>query len=88
DDRRKLQAILAGASGAMTGLGYFLDTFVAGAVPARAAFAIAILIGLWVVLPKALLAARRLRPDMNLLMTVAVVGAIGLGDWLEAASVA
>ena len=40
------------------------------------------------VLPKALLAARRLRPDMNLLMTVAVGGAIGLGDWLEAASVA
>lgn len=87
DRRRKLQAVLAGVSAAMTGLGYLLDTFGAGAMPSRAAFASAILIGLWVVLPKALLAARRLRPDMNLLMTVAVVGAVGLGDWLEAASV-
>lgn len=80
DGRRKLQAVLAGTGGAMTGLGYLLDTFGAGALPARVAFAAAILIGLWVVLPKALLAARRLRPDMNLLMTVAVIGAIGLGD--------
>lgn len=87
DGRRKLQATLAGISGAMTGLGYLLDTFGAGLVLSRAAFAAAILIGLWVVLPKALLAVRRLRPDMNLLMTVAVVGAITLGDWLEAASV-
>ncbi len=87
DRRRKLQAVLAGVSAAMTGLGYLLDTFGAGPVPSRAAFAAAILIGLWVVLPKALLAARRVRPDMNLLMTVAVVGAVILGDWLEAASV-
>lgn len=87
DGHRKLQAAMVGASGAMTGLGYLLDMAGTGPVPSRAAFAAAILIGLWIVLPKALLAARRLRPDMNLLMTVAVIGAIGLGDWLEAASV-
>lgn len=87
DGRRRRQATLAGASGIMTGLGYLLDTFGAGSVPSRAAFAVAILVGLWIVLPKALLAARRLRPDMNLLMTVAVIGAIALGDWLEAATV-
>ncbi len=46
-----------------------------------------ILTGAWWVFPKALYAARKLRPDMNLLMTVAVLGAIGLGEWLEAASV-
>ena len=47
----------------------------------------AILAGAWLIFPKALYAARKLRPDMNLLMTVAVLGAIGLGEWLEAASV-
>ena len=44
--------------------------------------------GAWYVIPKALLAARRLRPDMNLLMVTAVVGAIILGDLFEAATVA
>ncbi|MDR3570167.1 MAG: heavy metal translocating P-type ATPase [Syntrophobacteraceae bacterium] len=46
-----------------------------------------ILAGGWFVLPKALYAARKLKADMNLLMTVAVVGAIFLGKWLEAGSV-
>ncbi len=47
----------------------------------------ALLAGGWLIFPKALYAARKLKPDMNLLMTVAVLGAIGLGEWLEAASV-
>lgn len=41
----------------------------------------------WFVFPKAWLALRRLRPDMNLLMTIAVAGAIGIGEWFEAATV-
>lgn len=41
----------------------------------------------WFVAPKALLALRRLRPDMNLLMSVAAVGAMILGEWFEAATV-
>ena len=44
--------------------------------------------GLRFVLRKAWISAVRLRPDMNLLMTVAIVGAIALGEWFEAASVA
>jgi Cd2+/Zn2+-exporting ATPase len=44
--------------------------------------------GAWYVLPKALLAARRLRPDMNFLMVTAVIGAIIIGEQFEAAMVA
>ncbi len=60
----------------------------AGAPPlAVALYVAAIVSGGWFILPKALYAAKKLRPDMNLLMVLAVFGAIGLGQWLEAASV-
>ncbi|UWQ19702.1 cation-translocating P-type ATPase [Jannaschia sp. M317] len=51
-------------------------------------FLLAIVFGAWLVAPKAWSAARRLSPDMNLLMVVAVAGAIGLGEFFEAATVA
>ena len=54
----------------------------------KALYLIAIITGSWFVVPKAWLALRRLRPDMNFLMTLAVVGAIGIGEWFEAATVA
>ncbi len=41
----------------------------------------------WFVLPRAWFALRRFSPDMNLLMTVAVIGAIGIGEWFEAGAV-
>jgi len=44
--------------------------------------------GAWYVLPKALQSARRLRPDMNFLMVAAVIGALIIGEWFEAATVA
>ncbi|SFJ43194.1 heavy metal translocating P-type ATPase [Planctomicrobium piriforme] len=50
-------------------------------------YGIACLAGVWLVLPKAWLALRSLRPDMNLLMTVAVLGAIAINQWFEAAAV-
>jgi len=54
---------------------------------ARLLYGLGIAAGIWHVLPKAWLAARRLRPDINLLMTVAVVGAMAIGEWFEAAVV-
>jgi len=54
----------------------------------RLLYLLAIVAGGWFVAPKALNALRRFAPDMNLLMTIAVLGALGIGDWLEAALVA
>lgn len=61
----------------------------AHAVPfaARALYFTAIGAGSWFVVPKAWFSLRRLRPDMNLLMTIAVVGAAIIDEWLEAALV-
>jgi len=41
----------------------------------------------WFVFPKAWLALRRLTADINLLMCIAVVGAVAIGQWFEAAVV-
>lgn len=50
-------------------------------------YGLAIIAGAWFVVPKALHAARALRADMNLLMTLAVIGALAIGEWFEAATV-
>ncbi len=55
---------------------------------ARALYASGILSGVWFVAPKAWYAAKTIRPDMNLLMTIAVTGAVVIGEWFEAATVA
>jgi len=77
-----LQGALHGSWRAALGLGDF-----AVAPVVMAAAVVAIVAGGWFVLPKALNAARHLRPDMNLLMVVAVIGAAAIGEWLEAATV-
>ena len=52
-----------------------------------AAYALAIVFGGRYVVVKAWYAARGLRPDMDLLMVIAVSGAVGIGEWFEAATV-
>jgi len=56
--------------------------------PEIAAYAISAALGARFVVVKAWFAARNLRPDMHLLMTVAVIGAMAIGEWFEAATVA
>tara|TARA_R110002111_G_scaffold67_2_gene636 strand:- start:65905 stop:68106 length:2202 start_codon:yes stop_codon:yes gene_type:complete len=57
-------------------------------LPVRLQYLAAILTGIWFVLPKAWFAFKRLRPDMNLLMCLAVIGALFIDEWFEAAAVA
>ena len=56
-------------------------------VPEIVAYFAAALLGARFVIVKAWFAARNLRPDMHLLMTVAVLGAMAIGEWFEAATV-
>jgi len=83
-----LTAMLVAASGLSTGAGLLLQwtEFRAGWQP-DAAFLVAILSGGWIVVPKALRSLRSLSLDMNVLMTVAVIGAVGIGQHAEGAAV-
>lgn len=56
--------------------------------PEIAAYLAAVVFGGRFVAVKAWYAVRNLRPDMNLLMLVAVLGAVIIGEWFEAATVA
>jgi Cd2+/Zn2+-exporting ATPase len=102
DNHQKVQTILTIASGICVVIGFGLHVALTGSFSAAlkegsaanaplaaiTAYLLAIALGGRFVVVKAWYAAQRLRPDMNLLMTIAVAGAIGIGDWLEAATVA
>lgn len=53
----------------------------------RGLYAAGVIAGAWYVAPRGWIALRRLRPDMNLLMTIAVIGAVAIGEWFEASAV-
>lgn len=79
-----VHALYAGSVGAALGV-----TAAEAPLPlvAKLLYALSVLSGIWFFLPKAWFAILRLRPDMNLLMTVAVTGAMAIGEWAEAATV-
>lgn len=56
--------------------------------PTLILYILAIVISGWHVGIRGWRALLRLRPDMNMLMSIAIIGAMILGEWLEAASVA
>lgn len=102
DKRPHAQALLTAASGLFIIVGVSLHAWLTGnlwaafgiagsevpPIASMAAYVVAIAFGGRYVVVKAWYAARRLSPDMNLLMTVAVIGAVVIGQWLEAATVA
>lgn len=81
-----IHASQAGGFAAALGGGEQYDTY-SISLTVRGLYLTAILCGVWMVLPKAWHALRSLRPDMNLLMVVAVAGAVVIGEWFEAATV-
>ena len=81
-----LHVLLAGSVLAALGSeGMGLSSEVPGMI--RVIYSVAIIAGAWYVVPKAWYSLFRLRPDMNLLMTLAVMGAVAIGEWFEAAVV-
>jgi len=100
--REKHRELLCGASGAAAVLAFVLHGAISGfaaalfagetggatPIPAELLYSVAILAGLWPLMAKARYALFSLRPDINLLVVVAVLGAIALGNWFEAALVA
>jgi Cd2+/Zn2+-exporting ATPase len=78
-----------GVSGVFVALGWLLSA--AGAEWADAAsvvcFAVAIAAGGWITARRALASVSARALDMNVLMTIAVIGAVLLGEWAEGAMV-
>lgn len=88
DPDRRWRQIAVLLSGALTGIGLLFEWLhVPLAILPEATFALAIIIGSTLILPKAWRALRRLSLDMNVLMTVAVSGAIAIGQYSEGAAV-
>jgi Cd2+/Zn2+-exporting ATPase len=79
--------ILTAASGLLTLLGFALALAGATRAASWSLYGAAILAGGWLVARKAYFAVRSLSLDINVLMSLAVVGALAIGDWLEGATV-
>ena len=85
---QRRRAIAVATSGALTGFGLIVHWLELGPEWPHVAFFVgAIVSGGCFIFPKAVAAARRFSPDMNLLMTIAVIGAAIIGEWSEAAAV-
>jgi Cd2+/Zn2+-exporting ATPase len=84
-DRR---ARLAIAAVALWLVGAVLSVFFDQVAAARVAYGLAVVAGGWTFGRSAVQAVRVRRIDMNVLMAVAIAGALLLGDWAEAAAAA
>lgn len=84
---QRRQLVLTSVSGVFVGAGLICHWTGAPEAVEIACFVAAMIAGGWTIAPKAVRAARRLSPDMNLLMAVAAIGAAFIGAWHEAASV-
>jgi len=83
----RAEAISLVASGVLVTTALVAD-WSKGSAAVVAAFSIAAMLsGGWFLLPKAWQAIKRLRPDINLLVVIAAIGAAIIGEWVEAAAV-
>lgn len=85
--RRHQEGIVTLAAGLLAAAGIFLEFDAGSNAISRALLLSAILLGGWKPAIKAVAAARTLTPDMNLLMSIAVVGALLIDKWSEGAAV-
>jgi len=75
-------------SGVLVGAGVILHSTGKLPVSVTAGLSIAAMVsGGWFLLPKAWRAMLRFRPDINLLVVIAAIGASIIGEWIEAAAV-
>jgi Cd2+/Zn2+-exporting ATPase len=102
--RKNSRNVLTSLSGGFVLAGFISDLYIFGfrsaaglnelaeghqsSLLAHVCYALAIASGICFVIPKAFYAARKFRPDMNLLMVVAILGALFIGEWFEGATVA
>lgn len=77
----------AAASGVLIAIAWVLGLAGAPEAAATIAYALAILVGGALVFRRAIASVRARSLDMNVLMTVAVIGAAGIGEWAEGAAV-
>lgn len=84
---RNRRLLLTALSGGLTGFGMLLFLLGSGPAVTTPLYLVAVLTGGFYVARSGLLAARQLNLDINFLMTVAVLGAMVIGEWAEAATV-
>lgn len=82
------RAIISGLAGLILGVGWLLHYALDMENTARYFYLACIVVGGWPVGRKALMSLSRFRLDMNVLMCVAVIGALLIGEWSEGATVA
>ena len=88
ESNQRQRTISVAVSGGLTGIGLLLQWLKVEPEGMRiGVFVGAIVAGGWFIFPKAFRALSRRALDMNVLMTVAVIGAAVLGEWSEAAAV-
>ncbi|HEX2924369.1 MAG TPA: heavy metal translocating P-type ATPase [Chloroflexota bacterium] len=85
--RRHPKGAATVASGLLLAAGFLMTILGIPAPAPQAAFAMGVVTGGYFTARAALFALRSRQTDMNVLMTAAVIGAIAIGEWTEAASV-
>ena len=87
-DRLRLRRALVSLSGIALAAGLLADALSMPLLLSRTGFGVSLVLGVGLTLRKALGAVRGRSLDINVLMLMAVVGALVLGEWSEASTVA